>query len=145
MENDLSSLPPASKMAAFGKCLPGVLGFCSVAFGAFGSHALKARFGEYEQDLWKTATLYLMVHSLAGVLAQCLFPLQNAHSAAPGSNWAKRSIWFFVVGASIFSFSLFLLALTGVRGLGAITPIGGVLLLLGWASLSVALFQRRQI
>jgi uncharacterized membrane protein YgdD (TMEM256/DUF423 family) len=118
---------------------PGFLGFCAVAFGAFGAHALKEKFGVYEMDLWKTASTYLMVHSIAAFVSlresrQAMAGKQTSQAAA---DWFARASVLFCLGATIFSFSLFLLALTGVRGLGAITPLGGVCLLLAWISLGI--------
>ena len=99
------------------------LGFLGVAAGAFGAHALKDSFGPYEIDLWKTATFYHLVHVVAALIAVNV--------------GALRVSICFLVGLSIFSGSLYALALTGIKILGAITPIGGVLLLIGWLSLCI--------
>jgi uncharacterized membrane protein YgdD (TMEM256/DUF423 family) len=121
------------------------LGFCSVAIGAFGAHALKERFGDYEKDLWKTATTYLMVHALAALVSWMRSQRADSWETVVGgrdsSLWFGRAAALFCLGSVLFSISLFLLALTGTRGLGAITPIGGVCLLLGWASLAVGCFK----
>lgn len=99
--------------------------FLSVALGAFGAHGLSGRISDKMLANWQTAAHYQMVHALAlvalGIWTQVTPQLSTT---LPG--------WCFVAGTLIFSGSLYVMAVTGVRGLGAITPIGGVALLLGW-------------
>lgn len=113
-------------LASASLAIGAVLGFVAVAFGAFGAHALKARLSGEMLAIWKTANEYHFYHALAlllvGVLAR--------HSSMPGLNTAAGC---FLAGTLVFSGSLYLLALTGTRWLGAITPIGGLLFLAGWA------------
>jgi uncharacterized membrane protein YgdD (TMEM256/DUF423 family) len=90
------------------------LGFLGVALGAFGAHALK---GKVDEDLWRTAVSYQMWHVLAAMIV-----------AAP---LAKN---LFLAGVVIFSGTLYALALGAPRWLGAVTPIGGLLLLAGWVA-----------
>lgn len=98
-----------------------LLGFLGVALGAFGAHALKSSFGPYEIDIWKTASMYHLLHVVASLVVIGI----NRHKVAV----------CFLLGLTIFSGSLYLLAITGIKMLGAITPIGGVLLMCGWAAL----------
>lgn len=103
--------------------------FIAVAAGAFGAHALKARLAPDLLTIFDTASRYQLMHALA------LFAVAWA-----GGRWPGRAVrwagWSFVAGTLLFSGSLYALALTGVRGLGAITPLGGVAFLSGWALLA---------
>jgi uncharacterized membrane protein YgdD (TMEM256/DUF423 family) len=109
----------------------GVLGFLGVAFGAFGAHALRARLSAEMLAVFETGVRYHMYHTLAVLVV----------AAAIGHIGSARLLtaagWFFTAGIVLFSGSLYALALTGVGTLGAITPIGGLLFLLGWASLAL--------
>jgi uncharacterized membrane protein YgdD (TMEM256/DUF423 family) len=108
-----------------------VLGFIGVAAGAFGAHAVRDRITPERLDNWKTAADYQLWHALATILAGLAATRwQSGPAAAAG--------WCFVAGTVVFSGSLYALALTDRRTLGAITPIGGVLFLVGWALLVVA-------
>jgi len=100
--------------------------FAAVALGAFGAHALKARLSADALAIWQTAVLYHGWHALAlfGVGAVLL----TRPDAAPFA-WAA---WLFAAGTVLFSGSLYALAFTGVKALGAITPVGGLLFLAGW-------------
>ena len=111
--------------------LGSVFGFLSVAFGAFGAHALKDRLVPADLEIFKTAVLYQMVHALALVAVGLWLRSQPSASV-------ERAGWAFVVGTVVFCGSLYFLVLTGPRALGAITPIGGVSFLLGWAFLAYA-------
>ncbi len=106
-------------------------GFVSVAAGAFGAHALKARLPADLLAVFDTGARYQLAHALAIVAAAW------AVSRWPGSGAALAG-WLFVAGTILFSGSLYALALTGVRALGAITPIGGVAFLAGWLALAWA-------
>jgi uncharacterized membrane protein YgdD (TMEM256/DUF423 family) len=103
----------------------------SVAAGAFGAHALRNQLSPEYLTVFETAARYQMYHAL-GLLA-----VAWAVSRWPGgpAQWAG---WLFVVGTVLFSGSLYLLALTGTRWLGAITPLGGVAFLLGWFCLALS-------
>jgi uncharacterized membrane protein YgdD (TMEM256/DUF423 family) len=96
-------------------------GFLAVALGAFGAHGLKAILTQNgTASIWETAVFYQFIHAVM------LFVLAERKPLAIGP-W-----WCFLAGIVIFSGSLYLLALTGVHWLGAITPVGGVSLLAGW-------------
>jgi uncharacterized membrane protein YgdD (TMEM256/DUF423 family) len=112
--------------------LGSVLAFLAVALGAFGAHGLRGRLSAADLDTFEVAVRYQMYHALA------LIAVAAVAARWPGSLavWAG---WSFVAGSLVFSGSLYLLVLTGTRALGAVTPIGGVGLLLGWALLAIHL------
>ena len=123
-------------MPRFLFALSGTLGFFGVALGAFGAHALAARFaslpdGPRSLELWRTAAQYHVVHALAVGLAAVL-------AESRGGKAATVAGLAFGVGVVVFSGSLYTMALTGQRWLGAITPFGGLAFLLGWAALAFA-------
>lgn len=107
-----------------------VFGATGVALGAFGAHALAARLSPALLATWRTAVDYQLLHALA-LLAVVLLA---THS---GGAMLRRAGWAFVAGVLLFSGSLYVLALDGPRWLGPVTPIGGVLLVLGWVLLAV--------
>ena len=113
-------------LASAGVGLGAGFGFVAVAFGAFGAHALRSRLSPEMLAIWKTANEYHFYHAFAllivGVCAR--------YAKIPGLDVAAGC---FLAGLLIFSGSLYVLALTETRWLGAITPIGGLLLLAGWA------------
>jgi uncharacterized membrane protein YgdD (TMEM256/DUF423 family) len=109
--------------------LAAIAGFASVAAGAFGAHGAAGA----AKDWLRTAGEYGLIHSLAVFAA---FGLMRK-----GSRAAEAAGWLFLAGAVIFSGSLDAMALSGQLWLGAVTPIGGLLLLAGWASLAVAAFR----
>jgi uncharacterized membrane protein YgdD (TMEM256/DUF423 family) len=107
----------------------------SVAAGAFGAHALRGRLTPELLATFETAARYQMYHALA-LLA---VGLAGGRSASPLWTWAGG---LFVAGTLLFSGSLYALALTGIRWLGAITPLGGLCFLAGWAVLALAAWKR---
>ena len=116
--------------------LAGVAGFTAVALGAFGSHGLRgyladAANGAKRLEWWSTASHYHLTHALAIGLAAWL-----VHRAGGGAGVVAG--WCFVAGIVLFSGSLYAMTLTGVTRLGAITPVGGLLLLGGWAAVIIA-------
>ncbi len=104
-------------------------GFVSVAFGAFGAHGLKEVLDAYGSAIFGTAVQYQMFHTL-GLLAigvlQVSYPQRSF----------RVSGWCFLVGIVLFSGSLYVLATSGMTWMGAITPIGGMAFLIGWAALA---------
>jgi uncharacterized membrane protein YgdD (TMEM256/DUF423 family) len=108
--------------------LGAALAFLAVAAGAFGAHALKARLAPDLAAVWQTAVLYHGWHALA-LLAAGLLLMHR-----PDAGAVALAAWLFVAGVALFSGSLYALALTGARGLGAITPVGGLAFLAGWAA-----------
>lgn len=109
--------------------LASLSGMLAVMFGAFGAHALKNRLDEYARGVFETAVQYQFYHSLA-LLAVGLLALHH-----PPTVLLKSSGWLFLTGILIFSGSLYVLSLTGVRWLGAVTPLGGLAFIAGWACL----------
>src|SRR5689334_11780647 len=105
--------------------LGAVNAFLSVAAGAFGAHALKARLAPELLTIFETGARYHMYHSL-GLIAIGLVAQARPSPLLSGAGWAM------LAGILLFSGSLYALALTGVRGLGAITPLGGLGFLAGW-------------
>ncbi|QFU77615.1 DUF423 domain-containing protein [Halioglobus maricola] len=110
--------------------LASLSGMTAVILGAFGAHALKARFDDYAMGIWETAVQYHFYHALA-LLAVGILALSQPHTAL-----LKSSGWLFLLGTLIFSGSLYMLAFTGVKWLGAVTPLGGLALVGGWACLA---------
>jgi uncharacterized membrane protein YgdD (TMEM256/DUF423 family) len=111
--------------------LGAVSGLLAVAAGAFGAHGLRARLEPAMLLVFETGARYQMYHALA------LFGVAWAASRWPG-RFTTAAGWCFVVGTVLFSGSLYLLALTGVRAWGAVTPLGGVAFLAGWLCLALA-------
>ncbi len=106
----------------------------SVALGAFGAHALKSTLSPAMQETFETGARYQMYHSLA------LFVVAWAIDRF-GPQLFTTAGWFLVGGIVVFSGSLYLLTLTGVRWFGAITPVGGVSFLIGWGMLLYAFWK----
>ena len=115
--------------------LAAALLFAGTAAGAFGAHALKGRLEPDALAIWQTAVQYHVWHSL-GLLAAGLMLVQK-----PGSAALAASGWLLVTGIVLFSGSLYALALTGIRGVGAITPVGGVAFLGAWAAMGWAAWR----
>ncbi|HAO98675.1 MAG TPA: DUF423 domain-containing protein [Fibrobacteres bacterium] len=106
-----------------------LLGFLGVAFGAFGAHALKNRLSPESMHIWHTASFYHLVHAV--VLLALGF-----YSKTSG-NTTRFLGSFFLAGIVLFSGSLYTLALTGIKAFGAITPLGGICLMIGWGCLAL--------
>ena len=114
-----------------------LLGSLSVALGAFGAHALRDRIEASLLANYQTGVSYMFYHTLA------LFIVVLALTRWPGSSQAVWAGWLFVIGIVFFSGSLFLMAFTGMRWLGAITPIGGVAFIAGWLLLAWTAWQSK--
>jgi len=112
-------------------------GFLAVALGAFGAHALKTRLSPDLLVVWHTAVQYQFYH----VLALLAVALLMTNGAAAESTALKVAGIAFVVGMLVFSGSLYVLSLSGIRWLGAITPLGGAAFLVGWIALFVFAWQ----
>lgn len=106
--------------------MAGALGAIGVLAGAFGAHALSQRLDPDMLKVFETGVRYHLYHVLA------LLAVSVAGERVWGSRWASRACTAWVVGIFIFSGSLYTLSITGIKWLGAITPIGGVALVLGW-------------
>ena len=103
----------------------------AVGAGAFGAHALRARLAPDLLAVFETAARYQMYHAFGLLVAAW------AVTRWPGP-WPARAGWLFAAGTLLFSGSLYALALSGVRWLGAITPLGGLAFLAGWVCLLLA-------
>ncbi|MEM9738310.1 MAG: DUF423 domain-containing protein [Pseudomonadota bacterium] len=104
-----------------------ILGFLAVALGAFGAHGLEGRLSPDQTGWWETATLYALVHAVAAVAVG----LSKRGGPISWSGWA------FIFGAVVFSGTLYAMAIGAPSWFGAITPIGGATLLVGWVLLAV--------
>ena len=112
-----------------------ISGMLSVMIGAFGAHALKATLEAHNRlETFETAVKYQFYHSLA-LLALGVLMLHFQHKAFTISGYG------FIAGILIFSGSLYVLSLTGITKFGAITPLGGLALILGWASLAWGIYK----
>ena len=114
-----------------------ILAGLGVISGAFASHALKEYLSESALSIWQTAVKYQMYHSLALVLVAFFMTLNESIS-----QWLNISAIAFIVGIILFSGSLYSLALSNVKILGAITPIGGLAFIIGWFSLAFYPWQQ---
>jgi uncharacterized membrane protein YgdD (TMEM256/DUF423 family) len=107
--------------------------FLAIALGAFGAHGLKDKFKEQKYaDNWETGCQYFMYNALGLVLVGIL------HNVLGVSGTLTAAVWCMVVGGLIFSGSLWILSLTGIKKLGAITPIGGILQLTAWICVMIS-------
>ena len=108
-----------------------VAAFLAVGFGAFGAHGLRGRVSPDMMAVFESAVRYQMYHALALVLVALILGRMDG--------WLIRTAgWCFVAGIVLFSGSLYVLAVSGVTILGAITPLGGLAFLAGWACLAFA-------
>lgn len=107
----------------------------AVAAGAFGAHALRARLPPDLLAVFETGARYQMYHAFA------LLASAWAVTRWPGP-WPVRAGWLFLIGTIVFSGSLYALALSGVRWLGAVTPLGGAAFLAGWLCLLLGAARR---
>ena len=111
-----------------------ISGLLAVAIGAFGAHGLKGKLTEDLMAVYQTGVQYHFYHTLALLLVGIL----ALHAPQLSLNWSG---YLFAVGILIFSGSLYVLALTGIKWLGAITPLGGLALMAGWATLALAVYR----
>ena len=113
-----------------------VLGFFGVVFGAFGAHALRSRLSVEMLAVFETAVRYQMYHTFAVLIVAA------AIGRIGDASLLVMAGWFFFAGILLFSGSLYALALTNVGMLGALTPVGGLLFLIGWACLALFAIAR---
>ncbi|MEW6542435.1 MAG: DUF423 domain-containing protein [Nitrospirota bacterium] len=115
-----------------------VMAGLSVAAGAFGAHSLKAVLSPEQMTVFETAARYQMYHALGlvavGVLGQ---------AGCGGDRLIRAAGWLFFLGILLFSGSLYLVTLTGIRWLGAVTPLGGAAFLAGWGTLAWAAIKSK--
>jgi uncharacterized membrane protein YgdD (TMEM256/DUF423 family) len=108
--------------------------FLAVGLGAFGAHILKKHLSTEMLSVFETGVRYQMYHSLGLILV--VIALKDY----PGK-WIAAVAWLFIVGIILFSGSLYALSTSGIKWLGAITPLGGLAFLAGWASLATAVWK----
>ena len=106
----------------------------AVALGAFGAHGLEGRVSTQQLEWWQTATLYLLVHALGLLLLGLLIRLKYI---------TQTTAWLLQIGIIIFAGSLYAMTLGAPLWFGAITPIGGVLMITGWIWLAVSTFKSK--
>jgi len=104
---------------------------CAVGLGAFGAHGLKERLDAYSMGVYEKAVLYHFLHAL-GILLVALL----GRVGLIGTVGEARAAWLLLVGILLFSGSLYVLAVSGIRALGAITPLGGLAFIAGWLVLA---------
>lgn len=114
-----------------------LLAFLGVGLGAFGAHALKARLAPDLLAVYQTGVQYHLWHALGIVLIGLLV------QSLPGQKLLPIAGWLMVAGIILFSGSLYALSISGVRALGAVTPIGGVAFLASWAMVAWSAWQAR--
>jgi uncharacterized membrane protein YgdD (TMEM256/DUF423 family) len=120
-------------MTQFFLTIAAIFGGLSVAGGAFGAHALREKISERSLEIFDTGARYQMYHALALLLVAMLMSRLDSSPTT-----LLVSGWLFIIGVVIFSGSLYALSLTGIKSLGAVAPLGGLALMLGWAALAVA-------
>jgi uncharacterized membrane protein YgdD (TMEM256/DUF423 family) len=120
-------------MTQFFLSIAAVFGGLSVAAGAFASHALREKISERSLEIFETGARYQMYHALALLLVALLI----SRTVSPQPTLVASG-WLFIIGIAIFSGSLYALSLTGIKILGAITPLGGVAFIAGWGTLAFA-------
>ena len=107
----------------------------AIAVGAFGAHGLKSILDEHMLNIYNTGVQYPFYNTLG------LFAASIIYSLKPESKKIYISLWLIIIGMSIFSFSLYFLAILSMPILGAITPIGGTLLIIAWLTLSYGILK----
>jgi len=108
----------------------------AVGFGAFGAHGLRDRLDAYSLGIWEKAVFYHFIHALGLLLVPGL-----ARSGPLSNPAADRVCWLLAFGILVFSGSLYVLAVTGIRVLGAITPLGGLAMIAAWLLLAFELLR----
>ncbi len=116
-------------------CMGSLHAFLAVALGAFGAHGLKGKLTQEMLAVFQTGVQYHMNHALGLILVGLLVQL------GPDAAGLKAAGWLLSAGIVLFSGSLYLLSISGVRWLGMITPLGGVAFLAGWALLALTVFR----
>jgi len=112
-----------------------LLALLGVALGAFGAHGLKSRVTPEMLTTWNTGVFYHLIHALGLILVGIICHLLPEISLARAAGWALA------IGIFLFSGSLYILVLSGIRAIGMITPVGGVGFLVGWLLLAVAVWK----
>lgn len=109
--------------------------FIAVALGAFAAHGLKQTLGVYELSIWQTAVDYQMAHALGLLFIGLIAKSFNLNLNKPG--------WVMLSGIVLFSGSLYIISLSGIKALGMVTPFGGMCFLIAWAWLAISIFRHK--
>ncbi len=125
----------ASNLARVWIGIGAVLGLLGVVAGAAGTHALRGSLEPGDLDTFETAVRFQMYHAFSLIVTGLLADRWR-------SRWTDAAGWLFLLGALLFSGSLYGIALSGVGVLGAIAPVGGLSLILAWAALAIAVLRR---
>ena len=120
-------------MTKFFISIAAIMAGLSVAGGAFASHALKDQISERALEIFETGSKYQMYHALALLMVGLFL---STHEVT--STLLNAAGWAFIIGVVLFSGSLYALSLSGLKWLGAITPLGGVAFLVGWGCFAIA-------
>jgi uncharacterized membrane protein YgdD (TMEM256/DUF423 family) len=110
----------------------------AVMLGAFGAHALRTRLDAYATGIWEKAVFYHFIHAIGLIVVPLL-----SRAELVSTQGANRACWLLVAGVLIFSGSLYTLAISGIRTLGAITPLGGTAFIAAWLVLAWELMRSR--
>ncbi|OWY65750.1 hypothetical protein B7486_40355 [cyanobacterium TDX16] len=127
-------------MGQFFLAIAAIFGGLSVGVGSFGAHALKEKLTERSLEFFETGARYQMYHALALLLVALLIRISDGQFSQPVLIAAG---WNFIVGILIFSGSLYALSLTGIKVIGAITPLGGAAFIAGWGALAIAALNNK--
>jgi uncharacterized membrane protein YgdD (TMEM256/DUF423 family) len=127
-------------MGQFFLAIAAIFGGLSVGAGAFAAHALKEKLQARSLEIFETGARYQMYHALALILVALLIKISGEQSPHPALIAAG---WNFIIGILIFSGSLYVLSLTGIKVVGAITPLGGAAFLAGWGALTIAALNNK--
>ena len=111
-------------------------GLAAVALGAFGAHSLRETISADMFSVFDIGVRYQMYHTFALFIAAWFFQSRQGRKFL-------LAAWFFIAGVVLFSGSLYLLAVTGIRALGFVTPLGGLLLLAGWAMMAMGFLEEK--
>jgi uncharacterized membrane protein YgdD (TMEM256/DUF423 family) len=133
-KSQVTNSPLSRRLGIAGALLAGL----AVGLGAFGAHGLKGQVSPEHLAVWNTASDYLAWHGVALLALAALFRNHAGLALAP---FARIAAYLLLAGILVFSGSLFLLVLTGVGLWGAVTPLGGSALVLGWLGLAVAIWR----
>ena len=123
------------RRARFFLAITALLMASAIAFGAFGAHALKSILDEYFLKIYNTGIQYHFYNTLG------LFAATFIYALKPDSKKIFISLWLIIIGMIIFSFSLYFLAILNMPILGAVTPIGGTLLIIAWLTLTYGILK----
>lgn len=115
--------------------ISGIGMFLGVLLGAFGAHGLRQKISPDMLSIWNTGVLYHMLHCLGLAIVGLSWKLVGENQ------WLTYSGWAMILGVLVFSGSLYILAVTGVRWMGAITPLGGLSFLIGWLFYVFAIYK----